>query len=503
MRISGYLPSLVALYGSFCAGAAADTVQPLRIAASYELNSLDPHREDTLSSSALLSNVYEPLVATDADMKLVPRLALAWENPDPCAWVFHLRRDVRFHDGRPFTARDAMATVARLRGDASLEMRKKVRGVEEISAPDAWTLRVRTRTPDRTLLQKFTGVLILPAGLPPKDGTTNGTGPYRLEDWDGSTRLRLARYDRYWGARPDFARVEYALGLDPEAALDALRHGRVGMAETRGLRVPDDDAARFRVARRDSLYTKVLFFDLGRETTPQVTGGRNPFRDKRVRRAIHLALDRSALVARASGESVAATQLVPRFVFGFNPALVEPRPDVAQARVLLHEAGFPDGFAAVLLSRHVLVETASLLLEPLAAIGIRLELQTTPDAAFFERLQRGDASIWVDRLACISGDAGELLADFLHSRDEVKRLGSANDSGLDDAPLDLAIETSSGIEDTLERRVALAALMARLMDDLPVVPLLVDREVFVHDPGLAYRPRYDGEIRAFEINPRP
>ncbi len=480
-----------------CAGARGPGDDTLRIGASYELTSLDPHREDTLSNSALLSNVYEPLVATDGEMKLVPRLARTWENPDPRTWIFHLRRGVVFHDGSPFSAADVAASLARLRSDARLEMGKKLSGVEEVRVRDGFTIELRTREPDRTLLQKLTGVLVVPrasAGRP--EGV--GSGPYRIEAWSERS-LRLVRFEGYWGPPAAFSRAEYQLGLPPPAALDALRRGASALAEAQGQRVSGADALRFRVARRESLYTKFLAFDLARPRSPGVPGRPNPFRDRRVRRALHLALDRSALVARLTADAEPASQPVPRSVFGFHPGLPLPLHDAARAQDLLREAGLPVGFEGVLHTRHVLEEPARLVARDLRAVGVRLEVRALTDAEFFETLRRGEASVWLDRVACISGDAYEFLADFLHSRDPERRLGRSNDSGLADPELDRAIERSAEIEDDMERRDALSDLLARVVDELLVLPLFVDRDVYVHDPRIAFAPRYDGEIRAYEV----
>src|SRR5262245_7434206 len=470
----------------------------LRIGVSYELSTLDPHRQDTLSSSALLSNVYEPLVATDPEMKLVPRLAVMWENPDPRSWVFHLRPGVVFHDGRPFSADDVTATLERIRADAGLGMRKKLSGVDEVRARDAMTLEIRTREPDRTFLQKLAGILILPRGSREGPPAGIGTGAYRLEAWS-ATRLRLVRFDHYWGAATPFENVEYALGMDLPAALEALRSGRIILAEGQGRGLSAADIASFQIARRESLYTKYLAFDLARPRSPGVPGGPNPFRDRRVRRAIHLALNRSALAARLSTDAVPASQPVPRFVFGFHPGLPEPRYDLERARALLSEAGLPRGFDAVLRTRHILEEPARLVAGELEFLGVRLRVEALPDPDFFEGLRNGDASVWLDRVACISGDAHEYFTDFLHSRDQSRRLGSSNDSGLAEPELDLAIERVAGMEDELDRREALSRLMVRVMEELPVVPLFVDRDVYVYDPRIAFTPRYDSEIRAYEV----
>ncbi len=497
-QAKGPLLTLGLLVLGSCGASGAPGPEVLRIGASYELTDLDPHRSDTLSSSALLSNVFEPLVATDAEARLVPRLARSWESPDPRTWIFHLRAGVVFHDGSAFSAADVVASLERIRGDQGLEMRKKLSGVEQVRARNHATIELRTQAPDRMLLQKLTGILILPRQSQRGGRSGVGTGPYRIEAWSGD-RLRLARFAAYWGPRPAFGRAEYALGLDPAAALEALRRGGIALAEAHGERVPAADGVRFRTARRESLYTKFLAFDLGRPHAPGVAGRPNPFRDRRVRRALHLAIDRRALVARLSGDAVPASQLVPRSVFGFHPGLREPRHDLEGARALLREAGLSGGFDAVLRTRHILDEPARLVAAELDALGVRVRVEALPDAEFFEGLRRGEASLWLDRVACISGDAYEFLADFLHSRDAARRLGSSNDFGFADAELDRNIERSAEIEDDMERRDALNGLMARVMEELPVLPLFVDRDVYVHEPRIAFAPRYDGEIRAYEV----
>jgi peptide/nickel transport system substrate-binding protein len=484
-QLTGPVASLGLLAPLACSTPSAPNRELLRIGAAYELTDLDPHRSDTLSSSALLSNVYEPLVATDAQARLVPRLASTWENPDPRTWIFHLRPGVVFHDGAPFSASDATASLERVSEDASLEMRKKLSGVELVRARDRSTLELRTGDPDRMFLQKLTGILIVPRRGP----IGVGTGPYRIDTWSQES-LRLARFEGYWGPRPAFGRVEYTLGLASPDAVAALRRGRIALADVQGRRVSARAAGSFRTASRVSLYTKFLGFDLARP---------NPFGDLRVRRALHLAIDRRALVARLSTDAEPASQPVPRSVFGFNPGLPPPAHDLARARQLLSEAGFPRGLDAVLLTRHILEEPAHLVAASLRPLGVRLRVEARSDADFFEALRRGDASLWLDRVACISGDAYEFLADFLHSRDAARRLGSANDFGFADSELDRAIERSAEIEDDMERRDALSDLMARVMEQLPLLPLFVDRDGYLHHPGIAFVPRYDGEIRAYEV----
>src|SRR5580765_396084 len=86
--------------------------ETITISVPYEIETLDPHASGSAGGTAIASNFYEPLVGTDATLRPRPALATAWENPDPLTWTFHLRRDVRFHSGRPLRARDVAYSIA-------------------------------------------------------------------------------------------------------------------------------------------------------------------------------------------------------------------------------------------------------------------------------------------------------------------------------------------------------------------------------------------------------
>src|SRR5207249_2658676 len=117
---------------------------------------------------------------------------------------------------------------------------------------------------------------------------------------------------------------------------------------------------------------KFLGYDVKNERTPFVPGRANPFRDRRVRQAISLAIDRPALVSKLSTYAVPASQLVPPFIFGYNPALKEPVHDPARAKALLAEAGLPGGFDATMHVRKLFGEAAVIVKEMLGTVGIRV-----------------------------------------------------------------------------------------------------------------------------------
>lgn len=489
-----------------CAEGGPAPAAPLVISLPYEVDTLDPHARNTLSNFAVVSHLYEPLVTTDPDMKIRPGLARSWENPDPSTWIFHLRPGVRFHSGRPLRAADAAFSLARLRADARLEMAGYVLYIQEATALDELTLRVRTTQPLSVLLNKLRFVPVVPEGSDAADlaARPDGTGPYTLAEWQRGVLVRLQSNPAYWGAAPPFAQVQLRLGRSPEQAAEDVRAGRARLAQCNSKRVAGETAraADLRLVRQPSLFLKFLGFDVLREASPHVVAPRNPFRDLRVREAVHLGLDRARLVDDLPTDAVPANQLVPPVIFGFNPALPAPAHDPDRARALLRAAGFPEGFRADLHVRRIYEGAGRLVADQLRPLGIRLEVSVLPDPEFLDRMRRRETSLYLSRFGAPTGDASDILDNALHSTDTARQMGMQNYGGYSSPEVDHMIEASAGIDSVSRRREALEAVTARIMADLPWVPLFVDQDTYLVDRRLSWRPRSDSFVLAAEIGPR-
>jgi peptide/nickel transport system substrate-binding protein len=485
-------------------GCRSATAPPeITIAVPYEVTTLDPHLEDTVANFALHANVYDPLVATDGSLRIQPALADRWETPDPNTWVFHLRPGVRFHSGRALRADDVVASCERLRGQD--QMRAYLGSVESITAPDDSTVVMKTRRPTSTLLNGLSRVLIVPRGHADLATTADGTGSYAVADWVPGRKLTLRASEHAWAGVPSVARVTYALGLAPDAACAGAAAGTYQLAQCNSRRAVEalGTGSGVRILRHDNLLVKYLGLDLGRAETPFVPGRPNPFRDRRVRQALTLAIDRSSLVGSLASDATPAGQPVPRFVFGFDPTIAPPDTDLVRARALLAAAGVGDGFPVVAHVRRVVQESAQDLQRSLLQIGVRMEPRVVSDEEFYRVMGNGQYSMWVSRFACQSGDASELLLAMVHTPDEERGYGWNNWSGWSDPEMDREIEASATILRPEERRVALSRLVRRVTDELVLLPLYSDQDVYVLRPGLQWSPRNDSVIRAAEVRWAP
>jgi peptide/nickel transport system substrate-binding protein len=478
------------------------------ISVPYEVDTLDPHVKNTVSNFAVLSHVYEPLVTTDADMKLRPCLARLWENPDPSTWIFHLQKGARFHSGRPLRAQDVVYTIRRLLATqrAPLEMAGYTLYVSSVEALDDETVRLRTTKPLSILLNKLRFVSIVPDGALPADlaERPDGTGPYTVRAWERGRELVLTRHRAYWGPPPAIDEVRFRLDRSPEEAAGDIEAGRSQLAQvnSRAVEARLRAGGRVDIQSRPSLFTKFIGYDVAREVTPYAVPGPNPFRNPLVRQAIHLGIDRRRLVADLSTGAVPTNQLVPASIFGFNPAIPPASYDPDRARSLLTQAGLTEGLRAVLHVRKMYAEAAHLVATQLRPVGIHLEVEVLTDEDFLSRLRRRDSSLYLSRFGCPTGDASDILDNVLHSRSPERHMGMQNFGGYANAEVDREIEASASVESVTDRRALLEAIMKRLVDDLAWIPLYVDEDVYAVDRRLGWSPRNDSFILAAEIRPR-
>jgi peptide/nickel transport system substrate-binding protein len=330
---------------------AAEPTQ-LTIVQPAEATTMDPGRSTQVLTVNYFFNLYDSLTRWDAALQLQPGLATSWKAVNDITWEFTLRPGVKFHDGSPLTAEDVRATIERNLVPGKTVVTAGFTTIESVQAASPTLVRVVTRKPDPLLPVRMAqmGSQILPARLTTDEGAKElarrpiGSGAYRFVEWVKDERLVMEANRDWWGWEgrpPSVDRVLWKAIPDDFPRLVALEKGDADIVTS----VPPDRIRSVAEGRN----TRVVSVPSTRTVEFNINSTQPPLSDKRVRQALHYALDVPAIIrslfaglGRPLVGGLADTD------FGYNPVL-KPYPyDPARARALLAEAGSPGGIDVTL-----------------------------------------------------------------------------------------------------------------------------------------------------------
>ena len=319
----------------------------LIIAQPAEATTMDPGRSTQVLTVNYFYNLYDSLTSWDAQLRLQPALATAWRNTGETTWEFTLRPGVKFHDGQPLTAEDVKATLERNLIPGRTVVVPGFSTIERIEALGPLAVRIVTRKPDPLLPVRMAqmGSQVLPARLTTEAGARDlarkpvGTGAYRFVEWVKDERLVMEANRDWWGwggKAPAFDRVVWKPIPEDFPRIVALDRGEVDIITN----VPPDQIKAIESGR----LTRVVSVPATRTVTFWINATQPPTSDRRVRQALHHALDVPSIIKNLyAGQGKPMSGGLSDTDFGFNPALKPYPHDPARARQLLAEAGYAGG----------------------------------------------------------------------------------------------------------------------------------------------------------------
>ncbi|WP_198369712.1 ABC transporter substrate-binding protein [Roseomonas rosulenta] len=464
-----------------------------------DVNSMDPYARNETFLLSFNANIYEPLVRRNRQLQVEPALAARWEQPSPTVWRFHLREGVRFSDGTPFTADDVIFSYERARAQGS-NISSVFASVKEARVVSPTVIEFETSQPDPIFIEGITTWGIMSRAWAERNNATRsadlttrqenfatrnamGTGPFVLVSREPDRRTVLAPNPTWWD-RPEhnLTRVEFNVIANDATRVAALISNEVDMVYT----VPPQDTERLsrtpgiRVHQQAELRTIYLGMDQSRdELLKSDVRGRNPFRDVRVRRAFQMAIDNEAIVRTVMrGQARATGLMIGPGVNGHTDALdtaVRVRPNVEQARRLLAEAGYPNGFQVGMdcpNDRYVNDEAiCTAVVAMLARAGIRVQLNAQTRARYFAEIlaPRYTTSFFMLGWTPATYDAHNSLYNLMGTRDGTR--GVFNSGGYSNPRFD-TLTDQIAIETDRTRRQALIEEAMRLhAEEVGHIPL--------------------------------
>jgi peptide/nickel transport system substrate-binding protein len=479
-------------------------------------NNLDPRQGTDAQSEHVGVLIFDALVKKDASYNLQPWLATSWEQePDAsettAAWVFHLRDGVRFQDGRPLEAADVVWTIeslmdpsltAKLPGGTLISPKAGAFAkVDRVEARDRLTVVVHMKRPDAGLVFNLSDGLfgVVPRGAAADFGLHPvGSGPYRFVSQVQDKDVIVERWAGCWSAgvgangmraHPEIRRVEFDVVPDTiTSALELQKHS--ADAESNVI-TPDmvyalRDAPGLETASGPGSNVWYLNFNVADPA----------LRDKRVRQAVALAMDRPAIMAALwRGNARLADTLLPpgHWARANDGELAQYPHDPARAAALLEAAGLHAGKDGVRLKLTVKISTdevtrllAAVLQEQLGAAGIALNIRSAEFGTFYSDVTRGAFQMYV--LKWVGSNEDPDIFRYMYSSESFPPKG-ANRGHYVNARVDAllakaATETGAADEVRARRRAEYVEVQKILADEMPSVPLWYPDNEVLHTARL-------------------
>ena len=371
-----------------CRAVAKDVV----MAVDSTFTTMDPHDAGDTLSQSVAKSFYEGLFGFDKDMKIINVLAEGHGvSADGLVYTVKLRRGVKFHDGTEFKADAVKASLDRVSNpENKLRRYALVRDIEKTEAVDDYTARITLKRPFSAFINVLAHpavVMISPGAIAKYGRELNdhpvGTGPFKFVEWKQTDYLKVEKFGGYW--KPGYPKVDGIIWkpvVDNNTRAAILQTGEAQFA----FRMPPEQIAMLKtkpeleVLTGPSLYQRFLMMNTRQK----------PFDNLKVRQAVNYAINKEALCKVAfAGYAVPSDGVIPAKMEFFHK--VGPWPyDVAKAKQLLAEAGYPNGFETELWSAYnhsTAQKVIQFLQQQLNQVGIKVKLTALEAGQRIERVE--------------------------------------------------------------------------------------------------------------------
>lgn len=314
----------------------------------------DPHTISAIAATRVFNQVYESLISFNPDMTFQGVLAESWETPDDTTYIFHLRKGVKFHNGREMTAEDVEYSFNRILGKTDAgdigalgSSASYYGGIDTIEVVDPATIKFTLKAPNAAFMSSLTssyGAIVPKEVVEQNNGslasieTMCGTGPFVYKDSVVDNYITLEKNADYWEAgSPKLDGITYYLMADESTRLAALRTGDINLCSLSALNLSE--------VQNDSS-VKVLSYQSNNYTYLGFNLSSKKLQDKNVRQAMSLAVDRDAIIDYVyNGEATVSTFVAPAMGHWVWDAPKESplyKKNIDEAKKLMEAAGYSD-----------------------------------------------------------------------------------------------------------------------------------------------------------------
>lgn len=473
------------------------------------LKTFDPVRQIYAQESAIIMQVLQPLVRWNQDLELEPCLAVSWEASDDCAtWTFHLRPDVYFHDGTPFTSEAVQFHFMRHLDPAiGSTRRSRVLMIQSVETPDPLTAVFHLDPPNcifPEILSATAGHIPSPAAVKKRvtDPENNpvgefglhpvGTGPFEFVEWIPDVRVELKRNERYWNREEILLeRLIFIPVPENTTRLILLEQGVLDIAPVSYQQVKALSESKA-MSLQSAPQLSIRYIGMNTQ--------KPPFNDPRVRRALNYAVNKEEIIEYVFfGVGEPARGPLPDVMPDYNPEIPHYDYNPELAKQLLAEAGYPKGYVAQMWTTETgsYRDVADAARDYWKRIGVDVKMHIIDNAAYWDKF---DAYLTRDGQAFPTKEGvydiyiggwvgGESPDGFLQPL--FSSLNYSNSSFYANPKVDELIKTYRNETDAMKRRESYRELQRIIVEDAPWV------FAFHGQITMGVRPR----VKNFKVNP--
>lgn len=351
-------------------------------------DSLDPHQTVAAGTREVLFNIFEGLVKPNSDGEMIPAVAEKYTlSEDGTTYTFTLREGVKFHNGQTVTAEDVVYSINRCAAVPEGQEKPLVAAfsaVKSVEALDEKTVAVTIAQRDLEFISYMTAAII-PADYDNQDTAPVGTGPFKFVSRTPQQDFVMERFEDYWGAPAWLDKVTYKICENADALVMNLNGGSIDLCAHLTSAQASQLNQNFQVLEGTMNLVQAIYLN----------NQAKPFDNQLVRQALCYAIDRQGImdmVADGHGTAVGSS-IYPAFTKYFLPELVDKYPhDVAKAKELLAQAGYPDGFdmtISVPNNYQPHMDTAEVVAEQLREAGINVTIQPVEWSTWLDTIYNG------------------------------------------------------------------------------------------------------------------
>lgn len=373
-------------------------------------NNFYPNADTTNGGFFINAQTFEGLVGYQDGTKIVPLLATGWTNPDDSTWVFTLRSSVKFHNGRTMTAADVKASIDKYKDSAyGGEFGSTIKSVD-VMAPNQ--VKITTDGPDPILLHRLVYLDIVDSQSTKVNDAVNGTGAYTVKantDPAKDPFVDLVAFDGYWGGHAYTRELQVSVLAKETDALPLLKDHKIDLVDN-FVKTNDADAAKAVGATVTPDLSAIVSF-IGLNTTIA------PFNNLKLRQALDVGLDRSAILKANAEQGIPLDQFVVQSVPGFDPSITVPAVDVAKAKQLVADSGIKNPTFSIAYGGADIQDAVTEIQKEAAGFGVTVKLLPEPDfATLYDFATGGKAQAYILGYSSDLNDSSDMVVSVFQNK---------------------------------------------------------------------------------------